>query len=106
MILPILKRIQAAHAAKNNALATGPSALGEAAPVVVAGPSAGSIVYGALSTLSMAASTYHGYKRHEHGEHPLAFALLWGFMGLMFPVITPVIGVAQGFAEPLPEAQA
>lgn len=53
-------------------------------------------IYGVLSTVSMAASAYHGYKRNDS----IGWALWWGFMGSMFPVITPVIGVAQGFGKP------
>lgn len=48
------------------------------------------------STISMAASAYHGYKRNDS----VGWALWWGFMGGLFPVITPVIGVAQGFGKP------
>lgn len=50
---------------------------------------------GALSTASMAASAYHGYKRHDS----VGWALWWGLMGAMFPVITPTIAVAQGFGK-------
>lgn len=58
-------------------------------------PSTGAIVYGALSTASMAASAYHGYKRNQS----IGWALWWGFAGAVFPVVTPVIAVAQGFGE-------
>jgi hypothetical protein len=54
------------------------------------------MVWGVLGTISMAASAYHGYKRNDS----IGWALWWGFMGSLFPVITPVIGVAQGFAKP------
>lgn len=56
----------------------------------------GGAVFGVLSTVSMAASAYHGYKRNES----VGWALWWGLMGALFPVITPVIGVAQGFGKP------
>lgn len=62
--------------------------------------SAGSQVYATLAMLSMAASTYHGYRRNVNGEHPIAWALAWGFMGSLFPVIVPVIAVAQGYGKP------
>lgn len=52
-------------------------------------------VFWAISTVSMAASAYHGYKRNES----IPWALWWGFMGALFPIITPVIGVAQGFGK-------
>jgi hypothetical protein len=48
-----------------------------------------------IQTASMAASAYHGYKRN----HSVGWALWWGFMGAVFPVITPVIAVAQGFGK-------
>lgn len=57
------------------------------APVTV------SPVWKALMVASMAASAYHGYKRHES----IGWALWWGLMGAAFPIITPVIAVAQGF---------
>lgn len=52
--------------------------------------------WGLISTASMAASAYHGYKRNDS----LGWALVWAFCGALFPVITPVIAVAQGFGEP------
>lgn len=48
-----------------------------------------------VSTASMAASAYHGYRRNDS----VGWALWWGLMGGMFPVIVPVIAVAQGFGE-------
>lgn len=51
-----------------------------------------------LSSLSMAASAYHGYKRNA-GDNPLAWALVWGLLGAAFPVITPAIALAEGFGE-------
>jgi len=53
------------------------------------------LVWGILSTASMAASAYHGYRRNQS----IGWALWWALMGLTFPVITPVIGVAQGFGK-------
>jgi hypothetical protein len=52
-------------------------------------------IWGALSTVSMAAGAYHGYKRNSS----VGWALWWGAMGAMFPVITPTIAVAQGFGK-------
>ncbi len=54
------------------------------------------IVWGVLSTLSFAASVYHGYKRNDS----LGWGIWWGFMGAVFPVITPTIALAQGFGKP------
>lgn len=54
------------------------------------------IAVGVVSTASMAASAYHGYKRNKS----VGWALWWGLMGGMFPVITPTIAVAQGFGKP------
>ena len=51
-------------------------------------------IWGLISTASMAASAYHGYKRNDS----LFWALVWGGCGAIFPVITPTIGFAQGFA--------
>lgn len=55
------------------------------------------ILYGAISTASMAASAYHGYKRNRS----VGWAIWWGFMGAIFPVITPAIALAQGFGKPI-----
>jgi len=46
---------------------------------------------------SAAASAFHGYRRNEGS---IGYALLWAGMGLLFPVITPAIAIAEGFAEP------
>ena len=48
-----------------------------------------------LSTASMAASAYHGYKRNES----IGWAVGWGLLGGLFPVIVPTIAVAQGFGK-------
>lgn len=53
------------------------------------------------SALALAASgfcAYHGAKRHN-GSWGWGFG--WGVGGAMFPVITPVIAVAQGYAKPI-----
>lgn len=54
-------------------------------------------IFWALDVASMAASTYHGYKRNNS----VGWAIWWGLMGSLFPVITPVIAVAQGFGKPI-----
>ncbi len=48
-----------------------------------------------LSVASMAASTYHGWRRNKS----IGWAVVWGLMGAAFPVVTPVIAVAQGFGK-------
>jgi hypothetical protein len=54
------------------------------------------MVWGTLATASFAASVYHGYKRNDS----VGWAIGWGVLGALFPVITPTIAVAQGFAKP------
>lgn len=54
------------------------------------------IIWGVLSTASFAASVYHGYKRNDS----VGWAIWWGFMGALFPVITPTIAFAQGYGKP------
>lgn len=48
-----------------------------------------------LSGISMVASTWHGYRRNR----TVGWALWWGLMGAMFPIITPTIGLAQGWGK-------
>lgn len=52
--------------------------------------------WGLLSTASGALSGYHGYKRNDS----IGWALAWFVLGSFFPIVTPVIAVAQGFGEP------
>jgi hypothetical protein len=52
-------------------------------------------IWGVLATMSMAAGAFHGYRRNQS----VGWALAWAFLGLMFPVITPTIAVAQGFGK-------
>jgi hypothetical protein len=54
------------------------------------------IIWGVLSTASFAACVYHGYKRNNS----VGWAIGWGVLGAIFPVITPTIAVAQGFGKP------
>lgn len=53
-------------------------------------------IYGILSPLSAAASAYHGYKRHDS----IGAAIGWAVLGALFPIITPAVGLAQGFGQP------
>ena len=52
--------------------------------------------WGILSTASGAVSAYHGYKRNDS----VGWALVWFALGSLFPIITPVIAVAQGYSKP------
>jgi hypothetical protein len=45
--------------------------------------------------VSAAASAYHGYRRNNS----LGWALGWGILGGLFPLITPTIGLAQGWGK-------
>jgi hypothetical protein len=51
--------------------------------------------WGLIGTASMAASAWHGYRRNRS----VGWAIWWALMGAMFPVVTPVIGVAQGWGK-------
>lgn len=52
-------------------------------------------VGGTLVTISAALSAVHGYRR----DNSIGSALGWGFMGLIFPIITPAVALAQGFGK-------
>ncbi len=54
-----------------------------------------STIWAVLATASAAASAYHGYKRNRS----VGWAIWWFFMGGLFPVVTPVIAVAQGYGK-------
>lgn len=64
-------------------------------PTSASKASKASMAVGFISTASMAASAYHGYRRNQS----VGWALAWGAAGALFPVITPVIAVAQGFGK-------
>jgi len=54
----------------------------------------------ALRVVSMAsagASAYHGYKRNRGS---VGWAIGWGVLGAIFPIITPAVALAQGFGKP------
>lgn len=40
-------------------------------------------------------AAYHGYKRNKSA----GWAVWWGFMGLLFPVLTPAVAIAQGYGK-------
>jgi hypothetical protein len=53
------------------------------------------LLWSVASTVSMAASAFHGYRRNQS----VGWGLWWGLMGTVFPIITPVIAAAQGFGK-------
>ncbi len=63
-------------------------------------------IYRVLSMISAPLSAYHGYKRHQNGAHPIAWATGWFFVGGLFPVLVPTLAVAQGFTKALPKGDA
>lgn len=69
--------------------ATSPSSGGLLAPLIVGG------IEAALILASVGASAYHGYKRN----HSVGWSVWWGFMGLLFPIVTPAVAIAQGFGK-------
>lgn len=50
---------------------------------------------GVATLMSAAASGYHGYRRNSS----VWWGLWWFTSGVLFPIVTPVIGLAQGFAK-------
>lgn len=55
-----------------------------------------STIYGVLTLASAAASGFHGYRRNQS----IGWGLAWFVLGGIFPVVTPVIALAQGFGKP------
>lgn len=53
-------------------------------------------LYRIAAMISVPVSVYHGYKRNNS----VGWAIWWGLMGSIAPVITPVIAYAQGFGKP------
>lgn len=52
-------------------------------------------VAGIAAIASAAASGYHGYKRNNS----IVWAGVWFGAGLLFPIFTPVVALAQGFGK-------
>lgn len=52
-------------------------------------------VAGVLALASAGVSGYHGYRRNNS----LGWGLWWFFMGSIFPIVTPVIALAQGLGK-------
>jgi len=55
-----------------------------------------SLLWGLISAASAGVSAYHGYKRNNGS---IGWAVGWGLLGGIFPVITPAIAFAQGLGE-------
>lgn len=53
------------------------------------------VVEGTIVLGSAAASAYHGYKRNKS----VGWAVWWGLMGFLFPIVTPAVAIAQGFGK-------
>jgi len=68
----------------------GDAGIGAPAPITTVSP-----LWSVFSVASSAAGAYHGYKRNDS----VGWAVWWGLMGGLFPVITPVIAIAQGFGK-------
>lgn len=62
----------------------------------LAGSAAVTIAWGTVVLASAGLSAYHGYKRNDDEWGP---AVGWGLLGFIFPVITPIVALAQGFGE-------
>lgn len=65
-------------------------------PVGLRNGGATAFVWGLLSAASVAASAYHGSKRHGGS---IGWGIAWGALGGLFPVLTPAIGAAQGYGK-------
>lgn len=54
-------------------------------------------VWSVVGAASVAVSTYHGYRRNNGS---VGWAIGWGLLGGIFPIITPAVAVAQGLGKP------
>lgn len=52
-------------------------------------------ILGTLAVASAAASAYHGTRRNGS----ILWGVAWFTMGLVFPVFTPVVALAQGYGK-------
>lgn len=52
-------------------------------------------IKGVATIAAAGAATFHGYRRNNS----IGWALWWGLMGTIFPVVTTVIGLAQGWGK-------
>lgn len=53
------------------------------------------VFYAVARIVSPVACIYHGYKRNDS----VGWALGWGLLGMLFPIVTPTVAVAQGFGK-------
>jgi len=54
-----------------------------------------------LRPVGAVVSGIHGYRRNDSSW---GAALGWAALGFLFPIITPVVGLAQGYGKPKAEA--
>lgn len=52
-------------------------------------------IKGVATIAAASAATYHGYRRNKS----IGWALVWGVLGTIFPVVTSAIALAQGFGQ-------
>jgi len=55
-----------------------------------------SVVWSLLSLAGAVSGAYHGYKRNDS----VGWAIGWGLLGGIFPVITIPVSLAQGYGQP------
>ncbi len=56
-----------------------------------------STFWSAAALASAAISGYHGVKRHRGS---VGWGVAWFTLGAVFPILTPVVALAQGYAKP------
>jgi len=54
-------------------------------------------IFRVFSLLAGLAGAYHGVRRHNGS---IGWGIWWGFAASMFPVLTTVLAIGQGFAKP------
>jgi hypothetical protein len=52
-------------------------------------------LYYYLAVASSGVCAYHGYKRNDS----VGWALVWAVAGMVLPVVTPAVAIAQGFGK-------
>lgn len=67
----------------------------DASSVLIPPRTMAGIVWSLLSTAGVAASAYHGYKRHDS----IGWAVLWAIAGGLIPIVTVPVALAQGFGK-------
>lgn len=75
----------------------GLGALGQADEDTVASRVAYRPIYAVLGLAGTALGAYHGYRRNRGS---IGWAIGWGLLGGMFPVITVPVAFAQGYGKP------